>query len=79
MGILTIDFEGFDVVVVGGRSMPCNHKIPQLFIELGNYTLTDDFYLVELLDTNIILGFQWLVSLRKHYVDYQTMELEFRT
>jgi hypothetical protein len=41
--------------------------------------VTDDFYVVELPDTNIILGVQWLVSLGKHYVDYQAMELEFRT
>jgi hypothetical protein len=49
-----------------------------LDVALGNYTVTDDFYVVELPDTNIILGVQWLVSLGKHYVDYQAMELEFR-
>jgi hypothetical protein len=29
-GIPTMDFEGFDVAVVGGRIMPCTQKIPQL-------------------------------------------------
>jgi hypothetical protein len=77
-GIPTIDFERFDVVVVGGCSMPCTQKILQLDVVLGNYTVTDDFYVVELPDTNIILGVQWLVSLGKHYVNYQAMELEFR-
>jgi predicted aspartyl protease len=77
-GIPTVDFEGFDVVVAGGRVMPCTQKIPQLCVALGNYTVTDDFYVVELQDTNIILGVQWLVSIGKHSVDYQAMELEFK-
>jgi hypothetical protein len=76
-GIPTIDFERFDVVVTGGRSMSCTQKISQLDVTLGNYTVTDDFYVVELADTNIILGVQWLVSLGKHFVNYQAMELEF--
>jgi hypothetical protein len=77
--IPTIDFEGFDVVVASGRNMPCTHNNPQLCVALGNYTIIDDFYVVELLDIDIILGVQWLVSLGKHYVDYQATELEFMT
>jgi hypothetical protein len=77
-GIPTVDLERFDVVVAGGCSMPCTQKILQLGVALGNYMVTDDFYIVGLPDTNIILGVQWLVSLGKHYVDYQAMELEFR-
>jgi hypothetical protein len=77
-GIPTMDFEGFDVVVVGGHVMPCTQKIPQLFLTLGNYTVTDDFYIVDLQDTNVILGVQWLVSIGKHLVDYQAMEMEFK-
>jgi hypothetical protein len=77
-GIHTVNFGGFDVVVAGGRSMQCTKKIPQLDVALGNYIVIDDFYVVELPDTNIILGVQWLASLGKHYVDYQAMELEFR-
>ena len=53
-------------------------KVPQLGVALGNYIVTDDFYVLELLDTNIILGVQWLVSFGKYLVDYQAMELEFR-
>jgi len=45
---------------------------------LGNHTMTDDFYVVEIEDTNIILGAQWLISLGKHFVNYQSMDLEFR-
>jgi hypothetical protein len=77
-GIPTVDFEGFDVVVAGGRRMPCTKKISELQVALGNYTVTDDFFVVEVPYTNVILGVQWLVSLGKHSVDYKTMELEFK-
>jgi hypothetical protein len=56
--IPTIDYEGFDIVVFDGRTMPCTQNIPQLRIALGNYTVTNDFYLVEMPDTNIIFGAQ---------------------
>jgi hypothetical protein len=51
-----IDFEEFDEVVAGGHNMPCTQKIPRLCVALGNYTMIDDFYVVELSYTNIILG-----------------------
>jgi hypothetical protein len=65
-----VDFDGFDVMVYSGCSMPCIQMIFHLCIALGNYTVTDHFYVVELPNTNIILGVQWLISLGKHYVDY---------
>jgi hypothetical protein len=77
-GIPTVDFEGFDVVVDGGRRIPCTKKIPQLKVALGNYIVTDDFFVVKVQDTNIILSVQWLVSLGKHSVDYKTMVLYVR-
>jgi hypothetical protein len=77
-GIPAENFEGFSVVVVDGYNMTCTQKVPQLDVTLGNYTVTDDFYVVELADTNVILGVQWLYSLGKHSQNYQTMELEFR-
>ena len=68
-GIPIVDFEWFNVVVASGHCMPCTPKIPQLDVALGNYIVTNDFYVVELPDTNIILGVQWLVSLGKNYVN----------
>jgi hypothetical protein len=46
---------------------------------LGNYTLTDDFYGVDLSNTNIVLGVQWLYSLREITMNYQVMEMRFNT
>jgi hypothetical protein len=78
-GIPTEDFEGLDVVVVGGHNMTCTQRVLRLDVMLGNYTVTYDFYVVELADTNVVLGVQWLISLGKHSLNYQTMELEFKT
>jgi len=54
--IPTIDFEGFLVEVAGGRTMACGRYIPHMSLTLGRYTLIDNFYVVDIPDTNIILG-----------------------
>jgi hypothetical protein len=51
----------------------------RLVVTLGNYTLTDDFYVVDLADTNIVLGVQWLHSLGEITMNYQVMEMKFNT
>jgi hypothetical protein len=54
--IPTVEFEGFKVEVARGSTMPCNNYIPRMKITLGRHDLTQDFYVMELPDTNIILG-----------------------
>ena len=51
-------FEGFTVVIAGGGHMECTRWIPKLHITLGNYKLSDDFFVVDVPDTNIVLGVQ---------------------
>jgi hypothetical protein len=46
---------------------------------LGNYTLTDDLYVVDLVDIDIVLGVQWLHSLGEITMNYQVMEMKFNT
>lgn len=76
-GIPTEDFEGFSVVVAGGCTMPCIKRVPRLNVTLGNYNLTDDFYVVDLADTNAVLGVQWLSTLGTISQNYQAMEMGF--
>jgi hypothetical protein len=40
------DFKGFNVVVADGYNMACTQRIMGLEVTLGNYTLTDDFYVM---------------------------------
>jgi len=47
-------------------------------LNLRDYMLTDDFYVVRIPDTNVVLGVQWLYSLGKYSTNYQTMEMEFQ-
>lgn len=55
-GLQTEKHEGFDVRVAGGTNLSSTHKVPKLNITLGNYTVTDDFYVIDLGDTNVVLG-----------------------
>jgi hypothetical protein len=62
------------VVVADGYNMTCTQRIRGLEVTLGNYTLTDDFYVMDLADTHVVLGVQWLYSLGDIHMNYQGHE-----
>jgi hypothetical protein len=51
-----VEFEGFKVEVASGSTMPCDRYIPGMKLTLGRHELVHDIYVMDLLDTNIILG-----------------------
>jgi hypothetical protein len=71
-------FGGFSVVIPGENTLDCTRYVPRMTLNLGNYMLTDDFYVVKIPDTNVVLGVQWLYSLGRYSTNYQTMEMEFQ-
>jgi hypothetical protein len=75
--IPTVEFEGFKVEVAGGSTMPCDRYIPGLKLTLGRHELIQDVYVMDLPDTNIILGVQWLSTLGPITTNYKTMEMSF--
>lgn len=46
---------------------------------MGDYTLTDDFYVVGLGEIDTMLDIQWLRSLGRYIQDFRRMELELTT
>jgi hypothetical protein len=40
--------------------------------------LTNDFYIVDLEETNVLLGVQWLYSLEYFSMNYQIMKMYFK-
>jgi hypothetical protein len=44
------------VEVAGGHTMPSDKYIPGMKLTLGRHDLAQDFYVMDLPDTNIILG-----------------------
>jgi hypothetical protein len=66
------------VVVVDGYNLGCTQRIRGLRVTMGNYTLTNDFYVVDLEDTNIVLGIQWIYSLGDINMNYKIMRMEFK-
>jgi hypothetical protein len=72
-----VGFEGFKVEVAGGSTMPCDRYIPGMRLTLGRRDLVQDVYVMELLDTNIIFGVQWLITLEPITTNYKTMEIYF--
>jgi hypothetical protein len=53
-------------------------RVPDLEVKLGNYTMRDTFYVVDLADTYVVLGVQWLITLGKISTNHQTLEIVFR-
>jgi hypothetical protein len=51
-----VDFEGFLVEVAGGHTIACDRYIPQMSLTLGRYNFIHEFYVVDIPDTNIVLG-----------------------
>jgi hypothetical protein len=75
--IPTKESECFEVVVANGYIMMCNQRITGLDMTLGNYMLTNDFYMGELEKSNVVLGVKWLYSLKDFKLNYQEMRMEF--
>jgi hypothetical protein len=75
--IRTIELEGFCVELAGGNTMPCDRYIPSLSLTLGRHDLAQDFYVMELPDTIVIFGVQWLSTLGAITANYKTMEMSF--
>jgi hypothetical protein len=74
----TEEFEGFDFAVEYGHTVECLDRVPNLEMKLGNYIVRDTFYVVDLLDTDVVLGVQWMITLGKITTNYQTLEMGFR-
>lgn len=59
--------------------MVCLRKVPHMDLKTRNYALMDDFYVVELIDTNVVLVVKWLITIERHWKDYNSMEMEWVT
>jgi hypothetical protein len=75
----TEEFDRLDVVVTDGHTVECLDRVSDLEIKLGNYTMRDTFYVVDLSDTDVVLGIQWLITLGNLTTNYQTLELGSET
>jgi hypothetical protein len=64
-------------VVADGHTMECLNRVPNLEMKLGNYIVRDTFYVVDLSDTNVVLGVQSMITLGKITTNYQTLEMGF--
>ena len=74
--IQTDSFEGFSTAAAS-HTMDCSQRIPQLTVTLGNYTVMETFYVVDVPDMKVVLRVQWTYSLGKYSTNYQTTEMEF--
>ena len=62
---------------LGNHSMDCTKWVPKFLVTIGDYRVIDNFYVVNVANTNILLGFQWLFSIGEHFVNYKIQKMRF--
>ena len=72
------NFNGFTIIIPGNNYMDCTKWIPKVQITLGNHTIIDNFYVVNMADTNVVLGVEWLYYLGEHTVNYLIPKMRFK-
>ena len=55
-GIQTASFDGFSVLVPGDQTIQCARYVSEVAVTMGTYTVTDHFFVVNIPDTNVVLG-----------------------
>ena len=49
--------DGFTVIIPGNNSMDYTKWIPKLQVTIANHTITDNFYVVNVANKNVVFGF----------------------
>ena len=77
-GIQTEEFEGIRVKVADGYTLKCDRKITDLPMRLNNYEFKTEFYVVNMGDTDVVLGMAWLHDLGEFTLNLRDMEMKFK-
>ena len=63
-------------MVANGDKLLCTRKISNLHIRFGDgYGLEDEFYVVEMLDYDVILGMVWMATLVEFTFNLSKLEI----
>lgn len=49
--------------------MQCMRYVQTLAVTMETYTMTNHFFVVDISDTNVVMGVQWLITLGKVTTD----------
>ena len=71
-------FDGFTIIIPGNNSMECSKWIPKLQVTIRNQTITDNLYVLNVADTNVFFGVEWLYYLWEHAKKYQVPKMRFK-
>ena len=60
-------FYGSIAIIPCKNSIDYTKCIPKLQVTIGNHTINENFYVVNVADTNVVFGVQWLYSIGEKY------------
>ena len=76
-GFQSEEIFGFGMKVEDNVILCCTRRIPKLSLQMGDYTLTNDFYVLLLEDYDVVFGMLWLQGIGRYIIDHRRMQLEF--
>ena len=74
----TKKLEGFIVIIPSNNLMDCSGSILKLQVTIGYYTLKDNFYVSNVVNTNLVLGVKRLYSIGEYSTNYKVQEMSFK-
>lgn len=57
--------------------MQCTRYVLALTVTMGNYLMTDQLFVVDVPDTNVVMGVQWLYSLGRVTTNWKQLVMKF--
>lgn len=69
-GLPLENFLGFHVMVADGFKRSYNKRVPEMSVEFDGYTITNNFYMIKIVNSDTILGIQWLHFFERYIQDF---------
>ena len=77
-GLITEEFEGLRVKVADRYTLRYDRMVRDLCLHLNNYEFKVNYHVVNMGDIDIVLGMQWLHSLKEVTLRIKDMEILFK-
>lgn len=69
--------NSFQVLVGNGEQLPCSSFCPKLPLQLDSHNFLVDLFVLPLSGAELVLGVQWLKTLRPILTDYEALTMKF--
>lgn len=77
-GLPSVRANRLQVMVANGENIECCGQCPALTIQIQDYSVTTDYYILPVAACQLVLGVQWLETLGPIQTDYKQLTMTFQ-